>query len=111
MKAFNGDLVKLFNISIEDSRNEVDYVTLNNAAMQVGYIVHPKACNRATKQFIRSISGNVNSTLLFLHTSAIFSLISLFAATPPATMTFFIFFSSYNSHNKKEPKRNKSISK
>lgn len=62
MKTFNGDLVKLFNISIEDSRNEVDYVTLNNAAMQVGYIVHPKACNRATKQFIQSISGNVNST-------------------------------------------------
>ena len=48
MKTFNGDLVKLFNISIEDSRNEVDYVTLNNAAMQVGYIVHPKACNLAT---------------------------------------------------------------
>lgn len=62
MRTFNGDLVKLFNISIEDSRNEVDYVTLNNAAMQVGYIVHPKACNRATKQFIQSISGNVNST-------------------------------------------------
>ena len=62
MKTFNGDLVKLFNISIEDSRNEVDYVTLNNAAMQVGYIVHPKACNRATQQFIQSISGNVNST-------------------------------------------------
>ena len=62
MKTFNGDLVKLFNISIEDSRNEVDYVTLNNAAMQVGYIIHPKACNRATKQFIQSISGNVNST-------------------------------------------------
>ena len=62
MKTFNGDLVKLFNISIEDSRNEVDYVTLNNAAMQVGYIVHPKACNLATQQFIRSISGNVNST-------------------------------------------------
>lgn len=62
MRTFNGDLVKLFNISIEDSRNEVDYVTLNNAAMQVGYIVHPMACNRATKQFIQSISGNVNST-------------------------------------------------
>ncbi len=62
MKTFNGDLVKLFNISIEDSRNEVNYVTLNNAAMQVGYIVHPKACNYATKQFIQSISGNVNST-------------------------------------------------
>ena len=62
MKTFNGDLVKLFNISIEDSINEVDYVTLNNAAMQVGYIVHPKACNSATKQFIQSISGNVNST-------------------------------------------------
>ena len=62
MKAFNGDLVKLFNISIEDSRNEVDYVTLNNSAMQVGYIVHPDACNLATQQFIQSISGNVNST-------------------------------------------------
>ena len=62
MKTFNGDLVKLFNISIEDSRNEVDYVTLNNAAMQVGYIVHPDACNLATQQFIQSISGNVNST-------------------------------------------------
>ena len=62
MKTFNGNLVKLFNISIEDPRNEVDYVTLNNAAMQVGYIVHPKACNLATQQFIRSISGNVNST-------------------------------------------------
>lgn len=62
MKTFNGDLVKLFNISIEDPRNEVDYVTLNNFAMQVGYIVHPKACNLATQQFIRSISGNVNST-------------------------------------------------
>lgn len=62
MKTFNGDLVKLFNISIEDSRNKVDYVTLNNAAMQVGYIVHPNACNYATKQFIQSISGNVNST-------------------------------------------------
>ena len=62
MKTFNGDLVKLFNISIEDSRNEVDYVTLNNSAMQVGYIVHPDACNLATQQFIQSISGNVNST-------------------------------------------------
>ena len=62
MKTFNGDLVKLFNISIEDSRNEVDYVTLNNSAMQVGYIVHPNACNLATQQFIYSISGNVNST-------------------------------------------------
>lgn len=62
MKTFNGNLVKLFNISIEDPRNEVDYVTLNNSAMQVGYIVHPKACNLATQQFIRSISGNVNST-------------------------------------------------
>ena len=62
MKTFNGDLVKLFNISIEDSRNEVDYVTLNNSAMQVGYIVHPNACNLATQQFIQSISGNVNST-------------------------------------------------
>lgn len=62
MKTFNGNLVKLFNISIEDPRNEVDYVTLNNFAMQVGYIVHPKACNLATQQFIRSISGNVNST-------------------------------------------------
>lgn len=62
MKTFNGNLVKLFNISIEDPRNEVDYVTLNNFAMQVGYIVHPKACNFATQQFIRSISGNVNST-------------------------------------------------
>ena len=62
MKTFNGDLVKLFNISIEDSRNEVDYITLNNAAMKVGYIVHPKACNKATNEFIQSISGNVNST-------------------------------------------------
>ena len=62
MKTFNGDLVKLFNISIEDSRNEVDYVTLNNSAMQVGYIVHPNACNLATQEFIYSISGNVNST-------------------------------------------------
>ena len=62
MKTFNGDLVKLFNISIEDSRNEVDYVTLNNSAMLVGYIVHPDACNLATQQFIQSISGNVNST-------------------------------------------------
>ena len=62
MKTFNGNLVKLFNISIEDPRNEVDYITLNNAAMQVGYIVHPKACNRATQQFIQSISGNINST-------------------------------------------------
>ena len=62
MKTFNENLVKLFNISIEDPRNEVDYVTLNNFAMQVGYIVHPKACNLATQQFIRSISGNVNST-------------------------------------------------
>ena len=62
MKTFNGDLVKLFNISIEDPRNEVDYVTLNNSAMQVGYIVHPDACNLATQQFIQSISGNVNST-------------------------------------------------
>ena len=62
MKTFNGDLVKLFNISIEDSRNEVDYVTLNNSAMQVGYIVHPDACNLATQEFIQSISGNVNST-------------------------------------------------
>ena len=62
MKTFNGDLVKLFNISIEDSRNEVDYVTLNNSAMQVGYIVHPNACNLATQEFIQSISGNVNST-------------------------------------------------
>ena len=62
MKTFNGDLVKLFNISINDPRNEVDYVALNNAAMQVGYIVHPDACNFATRQFIQSISGNVNST-------------------------------------------------
>ena len=62
MKTFNGDLVKLFNISINDPRNEVDYVELNNAAMQVGYIVHPDACNFATRQFIQSISGNVNST-------------------------------------------------
>ena len=62
MKTFNGDLVKLFNVSIKDSRNEVDYVALNNAAMQVGYIVHPDACNFATRQFIQSISGNVNST-------------------------------------------------
>lgn len=62
MKTFNRDLVKLFNISIEDPRNEVDYVTLNNSAMQVGYIVHPNACNIATQQFIQSISGNVNST-------------------------------------------------
>lgn len=62
MKTFNVDLVKLFNISIEDPRNEVDYVTLNNSAMQVGYIVHPDACNLATQQFIQSISGNVNST-------------------------------------------------
>ena len=62
MKTFNGDLVKLFNISIEDPRNEVDYVTLNNSAMQVGYIVHPNACNLATQEFIYSISGNVNST-------------------------------------------------
>ena len=62
MKTFNGDLVKLFNISIEDSRNEVDYVTLNNSAMQVGYIVHPNACNITTQEFIQSISGNVNST-------------------------------------------------
>lgn len=62
MKTFNGDLVKLFNISIEDSKNEVDYITLNNAAMKVGYIVHPKACNKATNEFIQSISGNVNST-------------------------------------------------
>ena len=62
MKTFNGDLVKLFNISIEDPRNEVDYVTLNNSAMQVGYIVHPDACNLATQEFIYSISGNVNST-------------------------------------------------
>ena len=62
MKTFNGDLVKLFNISIKDPKNEVDYVALNNAAMQVGYIVHPDACNFATRQFIQSISGNVNST-------------------------------------------------
>ena len=62
MRTFNGDLVKLFNMSIEDPNSTVDYVTLNNAAMQVGYIVHPLAANQATKQFIQSVKGNINST-------------------------------------------------
>lgn len=62
MRTFNGDLVKLFNMSIEDPNSTVDYVTLNNAAMQVGYIVHPLAANKATKEFIQSVKGNINST-------------------------------------------------
>ena len=62
MRTFNGDLVKLFNMSIEDPNSTVDYVTLNNGAMQVGYIVHPLAANKATKQFIQSVKGNINST-------------------------------------------------
>ena len=62
MRTFNGELVKLFNMSIEDPKSTVDYVTLNNAAMQVGYIVHPLAANTATKQFIQSVKGNINST-------------------------------------------------
>ena len=62
MRTFNGELVKLFNMSIEDPNSTVDYVTLNNAAMQVGYIVHPLAANKATKEFIQSVKGNINST-------------------------------------------------
>ena len=49
MRTFNGELVKLFNMSIEDPNSTVDYVTLNNAAMQVGYIVHPLAANKARR--------------------------------------------------------------
>lgn len=65
MKTHSAELVKLFNVSVEvapDSRNSVDYVTLNKHAMQVGYIVHPQAANKATKLFIESVGGNINAT-------------------------------------------------
>lgn len=58
----NPELVKMFNLSIVDSTSDVDYVQLNKNAMQVGYIVHPMAANKMTRDFIQSVSGNINST-------------------------------------------------
>lgn len=62
MRTFNSELVKFFNISIQDVAPAVDYVKLNEEAMKAGYIVLPEAANTVTRDFIRSISGNLNST-------------------------------------------------
>lgn len=57
----NTSLIKFFGTAFVENNN-VAFNTVNNFAMQRGYIVHPDVCNESVMSFLREITVNPNAT-------------------------------------------------
>ena len=57
----NTQLIKFFGTALVENNN-VAFNTVNNFAMQRGYIVHPDVCNESVMSFLREITVNPNAT-------------------------------------------------
>ena len=58
----NTSLIKFFGTALVEN-NKVAFNTVNNFAMQRGYIVHPDVCNESVMSFLKEITVNPNATL------------------------------------------------
>ena len=57
----NTSLIKFFGTALVENNN-VAFNTVNNFAMQRGYIVHPDVCNDSVMSFLKEITVNPNAT-------------------------------------------------
>ena len=57
----NTSLIKFFGTALVENNN-VAFNTVNNFAMQRGYIVHPDVCNESVMSFLKEITVNPNAT-------------------------------------------------
>lgn len=57
----NTSLIKFFGTALVE-KNKVAFNTVNNFAMQRGYIVHPDVCNESVMSFLEEITLNPNAT-------------------------------------------------
>ena len=57
----NTQLIKFFGTALVENNN-VAFNTVNNFAMQRGYIVHPDVCNDSVMSFLKEITVNPNAT-------------------------------------------------
>lgn len=59
----NTQLIALFNKAlIEPEQSSVSFEYVNTVAMQRGYLVHPKVCNKSVLEFLDTVNINYNST-------------------------------------------------